>query len=80
MTHPAWPAGDKAHRPLTGVEQYAVRMVTEGAESRAEDDLDEDGVFPAEADHTAACDMAVNLAKIIRDRPEVLLRELGVDI
>ncbi len=80
MIHPAWPAGHKPHRPLTPIELYAIKMVSEGAESSAEDDLDEDGEFEAEDDHTAACDLAVNLAKIIRDRPEVLLRELGVDV
>lgn len=66
-------------RPLTPIEQYAIGLVADGAESHAEDDLDEDGKL-SEGDHTAATDLALNLAKIIRDHPEIVLRELGVDL
>lgn len=53
-------------------EQYAIKLVADGAEMVAEDDTNEDGEI-AEDDHEAACDLAIDIANAIRDNPEVVL-------
>jgi len=58
------------------VEQYAIKLVCDGAESTAEDDLNEDGAI-ADADHGAACDLALEIARAIRDDPRAVLNLVG---
>jgi hypothetical protein len=54
------------------IEEYAIDLVCDGAESTAEDDLNEDEDI-ADADHRAACDLAVDIAHAIREHPDVVL-------
>lgn len=54
------------------VAQYAINLVCDGAESTAEDDLNEDGAI-ADEQHGAACDLAASIAKAIRRNPQVVL-------
>lgn len=54
------------------IEEYAIELVADGAESCAEDDLNEEGDI-ADADHDAAMDLALEMARAIRAHPEVLL-------
>lgn len=58
---------------MTEIEKYAVDLVGSGAESIAEDDMDEDGVFEDEADSQAAADLAVDMAQAIRGNPDSFL-------
>jgi hypothetical protein len=62
----------------TTVEQYAIGLVCDGAESTAEDDLNEDGAI-ADGDHGAACDLAIRIAKAIRKHPEVVLELVALE-
>jgi hypothetical protein len=50
------------------VEEYAIDLVVEGAQHVAEDDTNESGEI-ADEDHQAACDLALDMAKAIRDNP-----------
>lgn len=50
------------------IEEYAVKLVADGAESFAEDDLNEDGDI-ADADHPAAVDLALRISRAIRNDP-----------
>ncbi len=54
------------------VEEYAIDLVASGAESVAEDDLNEDGEV-ADEDHQKACNLAIDIAHAIRDNPDVIL-------
>jgi hypothetical protein len=54
------------------IEEYAIDLVCVGAEHVAEDDLNEDEQI-ADADHQAACDLAIDIAHAIRDNPQVAL-------
>jgi hypothetical protein len=54
------------------VEEYAIELVCEGAESCAEDDLNEDGDI-AEEDHDAAMDLALEIARAVRANPQAVL-------
>jgi hypothetical protein len=56
------------NHPWTVVD-YAIRLVTDGIESHAEDDLDEDGLLPDEEQHTQAVDLALWIARAIRVEP-----------
>ena len=62
------------------VEEYAAKLVADGATSTAEDDLNEDGDI-AEADHDEACDLALSIAEAIRKDPAGIVafaRKAGV--
>lgn len=54
------------------IEEYAIDLVAVGAESVAEDDLNEDGEI-ADADHQQACDLAIKIAHAIRANPAAVL-------
>lgn len=54
------------------IDEYAIDLVIRGIQHVAEDDLNEDGEI-AEADHQAACDLALRLAAAIEVNPEALL-------
>lgn len=58
---------------MNDIETYAVKLVAEGAESSAEDDLDEDGVFDDEDDWREAGDLGVKMARAIGDNAEAFL-------
>lgn len=55
------------------IEAYAVNLVGSGAESLAEDDIDEDGEFEDEDDWRAAADLGVKMARAIKDHPDAFL-------
>lgn len=50
------------------VEEYAIELVVEGAQHVAEDDTNENGDI-ADGAHSAACDLALDMAKAIKDNP-----------
>ncbi len=54
------------------IEQYAIDLIIEGARSCAEDDLNESEEI-ADADHQAACDLALRLARAIESNPGAVL-------
>lgn len=54
------------------VEEYAIDLVTYGAESVAEDDLNEDDKI-ANKDHEAAVRLALDMVDAIRANPQVLI-------
>jgi hypothetical protein len=54
------------------IDEYAIDLVCSGAESTAEDDLNEEEEI-ADADHQAACDLAIEIAHAIRANPQVVL-------
>jgi hypothetical protein len=54
------------------IEEYAVDLVVDGATSFAEDDMNEDGEV-ADENHQDACDLALEIAKAIRDNPQAVL-------
>lgn len=58
---------------MNKIEKYAVDLVASGAESLAEDDLDEDGVFADEADWRKAADLGVAMARVIKNSPRSFL-------
>lgn len=58
---------------MTEIEAYAVKLVGTGAESIAEDDIDEDGEFADREDWLAAAELGVNMARAIQDNPEAFL-------
>lgn len=58
---------------MTDIEAYAVNLVAAGAESVAEDDMDEDGEFGNEDDWRTAADLGVKMARAIKDNPEAFL-------
>jgi hypothetical protein len=51
------------------IDEYAVDLVAAGAESFAEDDLNESDEITDE-NHEEACDLAVRMAQTIRENPE----------
>lgn len=57
---------------MKSIEEYAIDLVASGAESHAEDDMNEDGEI-ANDDHQAAVDLAVEIAQAIRANPESVL-------
>lgn len=57
---------------LKTIEEYAVELVADGAESFAEDDLNEDGEI-ANDQHEQACDLAIEIAHAIKAQPEKVL-------
>lgn len=58
---------------MTDIEKYAVKLVGEGAESIAEDDMDEDGEFANEEDWRTASALGVKMACAIKTNPEAFL-------
>jgi hypothetical protein len=50
------------------VVEYAAKMVADGGESLAEDDLNEDGEIADEL-HQEACDLAISIARAIGKNP-----------
>jgi hypothetical protein len=58
------------------IEEYAVDLVVDGATSFAEDDMNEDGEI-ADENHRAACDLAEEMARAIRDNPQAVLALVG---
>lgn len=58
---------------MTKIEHYAVSVVASGAESHAEDDMDEDGEFEREEDWRAAADLGVEMALAISANRESFL-------
>jgi hypothetical protein len=54
------------------IEEYVIDLVADGAESKIEDDLNEDGEI-ADDDHEAACDLAMAIVRAIRDNPDALV-------
>lgn len=58
------------------VEEYAIDLVCHGTESLAEDDLNENEDI-ADADHEAACNLAIKIARAIRKNPGVVLALVG---
>lgn len=55
---------------MNDIEKYAINLVATGAESVAEDDIDEDGEFADEADWRTAADLGVKMARTIKKNPE----------
>lgn len=51
------------------VEEYAIDLVVEGADHVATDDTNESGEIGGK-DHQAACDLALDMAKAIKDNPQ----------
>lgn len=59
---------------LTLVQRYAIDLIADGAESCAEDDIDEEGAFPLHSlDHTVACDLALAMVRGIKANPRAVL-------
>lgn len=58
------------------VEEYAIDLICDGGVSTAEDDLNEDGAI-ADDDHEAACELAVDICKAIRENPGAVLALVG---
>lgn len=50
------------------VEEYAINLVVEGGEHLAQEDMNESGDI-ADKNHQAACDLALDMAKAIRNNP-----------
>jgi hypothetical protein len=57
---------------MKSIQEYAIELVAYGAESFAEDDLNEDGEV-ADDDHGAACDLAIKIAHAIKANPAAVL-------
>jgi hypothetical protein len=58
------------------IEEYAIELVADGAESCAEDDLNESGDVTDE-DHGAAMDLAIKIARAIKANPDAVLALVG---
>lgn len=54
------------------IEEYAVELVADGAESFAEDDMNENEDI-ADDDHQAACGLALKIARAIKANPQAVL-------
>lgn len=59
------------------VEEYAIDLVVEGAESYAEDDMDENGELDNTDDLRAAITLAIDIAHAIRANPHTVLALVG---
>ncbi len=60
---------------LSVAEQYALKLIADGAESFAEDDMNEEGLLGARQ-HQTAVRLALSLVDLIRDHGDVILRVL----
>jgi hypothetical protein len=58
---------------MNDIEEYAVTLVGEGAESVATDDLDEEGEFANEDDWRTARSLGVKMGRAIKDNPGAFL-------
>lgn len=58
------------------IEEYAIELVVDGAESCAEDDTNE-GEEIADEDHKAATDLALDIARAIKNNPQAALALAG---
>lgn len=58
---------------LTEIEDYALKIVCDYAESGVEDDIDEDGELGTEEEHDEATDLALKIIRGMRAHPEKLL-------
>ncbi len=60
---------------MNDIEEYAINMVAQGAESCAEDDLDEDDVFgeARHADHVTSMNLGARMARAIEQNKESFL-------
>ncbi len=58
---------------MNKIEEYALKIVADYAESGVEDDMDEDGEFESEEVHEAACDLALAIIAGMRANPEKVL-------
>jgi hypothetical protein len=56
----------------TSVEDYAIELLADGAESTIEDDLNEDGNL-SEEEHDEACHLAMAIVQAIRANPQVII-------
>lgn len=54
---------------MNEIEKYAINLVATGAESVAEDDIDEEGEFAQEDDWRSAADLGVKMARTIKNNP-----------
>lgn len=60
---------------MNRIETYAVAMVAAGAESTAEDDLNEDETAAlSDAEHEAARDIALRICAEMRNNPDAVLQ------
>ncbi len=57
---------------MTEIEKYAVKMLHEGGEGIAEDDLNEDDEL-SNRDHRKACDLSIDMAHAVRDNADSFL-------
>jgi hypothetical protein len=64
---------------LTAVEEYAFKLLADGAESHAEGDLDEDDRFENTDDHDESCSLTIKVAHWVRDNPTVVLAMMRAD-
>lgn len=60
---------------LTVAERYALKLIADGAESFAEDDMNEEGLLGVRQ-HQTAVKLALSLVALIRDHGDVILRVL----
>lgn len=58
------------------VEEYAIDLVVEGADHVATDDTNEAGKIEDDK-HQEACNLALEIARAIKDNPQVVLALVG---
>jgi hypothetical protein len=63
---------ERATSAMNTIEEYALDLVADGAESTVEDDMNEDGDI-ADADHQAALKLALAVVRGIRANPDAIL-------
>jgi hypothetical protein len=54
------------------IEEYAIKLAAEGVESIAENDENDENLIAVD-DHDEACDLAIRIARAIRDHPDAVL-------
>ena len=59
---------DPGASPMS-IGDYALKLIIDGIESHAEDDLDEDGLLANEADHEAAVQLALRISRMFVVQP-----------
>ena len=64
---------------LTPAEEYALKLIADGAASHAEDDLNEDGAI-ADDQHRQACDFALAIVRAIRSDTTLRARLVAAGI
>lgn len=58
---------------MTEIEKYAIKLVADGAEGIAEDDMDEDGTFDTEDDWHDAMNLGVDMAQAVAKNADSFL-------